>query len=122
MAEAKVPLQLRAEIFCGANIATREGAPVTEAEFARFLSHHVSGFPGYTVFSAEGHWSGEGRWQGKEQTRVIVLYGPNSPTFKDEIKRLARNYAVMFDQDSVAVGLTLSAFGFVKQTEDANVE
>ena len=113
--EAVVVRNLRAEIFCGAAVPSRPDAGVTEPEWRRFLSAHMTGFPGYSVYNAAGHWNGDGRWQGEELTRVIVIYGPNNAAFRAELRKIAEAYAVMFDQDSVMVGVSGAAFAFVKQ-------
>jgi hypothetical protein len=103
---------IRAEIFFGAAIPFK-GNHVSEFEFAAFLRRHCT-FQGFTVFNATGHWQDEDprKWSGVEKTRVMVIYGTDSPAFAAEVRKLAGAYARDFNQDSVAIGFTRASFDF----------
>lgn len=109
--------QVRAEIFFGGTIPGTAALAVGDNAFQDFLARNVNGFPGYTVLDGEGHWNGGGRWQGKERTRVLVIYGPNSAPFRAEIRKIARAYREEFDQDAVALAFTPAAF-YMEESDD----
>jgi len=112
--------QVRAEIFCGATIPGRNGndrAEVSSYMFSDFLKAYVT-FPGYTVVEAVGYWkdSDPTKWSGREITRVIVLYGPEGPAFRAEVRKIADNYRIFARQDAVAVGI-VPAYFYLATTE-----
>ena len=112
--------KIRAEIFCGANIGST--GIVSDLEFETFLTQHCR-FEGYTVINAVGHWTDPdpAKWSGKEWTRVIVIYGPNSNTFAAEVRKLAAAYARQFNQSAVGVGFSPAGFFLIDQSEGAPV-
>ncbi len=101
---------LRAELYLGAAVPGKD-ASVTKADFVTWLRKAVT-FDGYTVQEVDGAWKGT-----NELTRLLIIYGPNAPTFRAEVRKIAENYGAAFHQESVAYAFIPSIFGLTNQVE-----
>lgn len=89
------------KIFCG---MSRDNGTVSEADWQQFCEDYVTAeFPdGYTTLSAAGCWKAEDAPATmREDTRVIVILAPSDAT--EKVRRIARQYRRLFDQESVLV-------------------
>ena len=88
-------------IFCG--MSQSDGA-VTEAEWEQFCEDSVTAeFPdGYTTLKATGYWkSDDAPVTMREDSRIIVVLAPSDA--KDKVRRIARRYGRLFNQEAVLI-------------------
>lgn len=88
-------------IFCG--MSQTDGA-VSESEWEQFCDKYVTAeFPdGYTTIRATGYWKPDGApVAAREDSRIIVVLA--SSDAKEKVRRIARQYRHLFDQEAVLI-------------------
>ncbi len=100
-------------IFCGAP----ESGTISEAEWRQFCDEHVTAeFPdGYTVLEATGYWkSGDASETLREDSHIIVILAPSDAG--EKVRRIARQYRLLFQQESVLVTASPADAEFVESS------
>ena len=92
--------QLRTTLYFG--LARPKGA-VSELEWQLFLRDQVTArFPeGLTVWEAEGQWRRPDGAIDHEQSKVLLLVHPDTPTALASVQEVITRYRQAFDQQSV---------------------
>jgi hypothetical protein len=92
-----------AEAYFGRNVKTR--APVTDAEWARFMAEVVTpAFPdGLTVLDGMGQWRNAAGRISREESKVlvVVLPGQDQATASKRLKPVIAAWKTRFAQESV---------------------
>ena len=99
-------------IFCG---MSRSDGAVSDAEWERFCDEYVTAeFPeGYTTMCATGYWkSDDASVTMREDSRIIVVLAPSDA--KEKVRRIARQYRRLFDQEAVLIVTTPADTEFVE--------
>ena len=81
----------------------RDGAPVTEQEWASFVEQVVTPrFPsGLTVFDGAGQWRNAANRIEREPSKVLVILHPASESIDAQIDEVRRLYCERFNQEAV---------------------
>jgi hypothetical protein len=101
-------------IFCG---MTRSDGAVSETEWERFCEEYVTTeFPdGYTALRATGYWKSDGDSAAmREDARIIVVLAPSGA--EDKIRRIARQYGRLFQQEAVLIATSPADAEFVESS------
>ncbi len=99
-------------IFCG---MSRSDGIVSEAEWEQFCEDYVTAeFPvGYTTLKATGYWKSDNSAATlREDSRVIVILASSSDA-KEKVRRIARRYGQLFQQDAVLIATSPADVEFV---------
>lgn len=99
------------KIFCGMSY---NNGTVSEAEWQQFCDECVTAeFPdGYAVLSATGYWkSDDAPATMREDSRIIVILAPSDA--REKVRRIARQYRLLFHQESVLVATSQTDAEFV---------
>jgi hypothetical protein len=103
-----------AEAYFGRNVKTR--APVTEAEWARFMADTVTpAFPdGLTVLDGTGQWRNAAGQISREDSKVLllVLPGQDKAAAAARLAPVTAAWKARFAQDSVLTVLRQGCAGF----------
>jgi hypothetical protein len=103
-----------AEAYFGRNVKTR--LPVTEAEWARFMSEVVTpAFPdGLTVLDGAGQWRNAAGQISREDSKVLllVLPGQDQATASARLAPVTAAWKARFAQDSVLTVFRQGCAGF----------
>jgi hypothetical protein len=92
--------QLRTTLYFG--LARPKGS-VSELEWQVFLRDEVTArFPdGLTVWDADGQWRGPTGTIDHENSKVLLLVHPDTPTARGSVQAVIERYRKTFDQESV---------------------
>ena len=103
-----------AEAYFGRNVKTR--APVTEAEWARFMAEVVTpAFPdGLTVLDGAGQWRNAAGQISREDSKILllVLPGQDQAAASARLQPVTAAWKARFAQDSVLTVFRQGCAGF----------
>ncbi len=103
---------VRLELVFGTS--RRNGPPVSEAEWARFLDREVTPrFPdGLTVLRGLGEWRGSNGQLTREMSNILIIWHDPADRTERAIEAIRAAYKLRFDQESVMRVESLACVSF----------
>jgi hypothetical protein len=104
--------QLVVQMFFGQSM---RGSLISRRAWERFVADTITpALPdGFTVYSGSGQWQDTATQMiGREQTEILLVAAPDSPSFRSAIAAIAEAYRRRFDQHMVGIITTPGCAAF----------